>query len=112
MFKFKKFEIEDEKSTMKVMEKYLTGNISIEENIADGSADNVAVYPNPVKDVLQINSEVAVETITIYNLLGQVVYTGAVDNNTVNIGSLNKGNYIVKIKFENDLFAVKQIIKE
>ncbi|KOS05180.1 hypothetical protein AM493_03370 [Flavobacterium akiainvivens] len=55
------------------------------------------VYPNPVSDVLNITNENAIDTVEIYNLIGQLIYTAkpAQNNVSVNVSNLNAGVYIV-----------------
>lgn len=59
------------------------------------------LYPNPAKNVLNINtkSTIEVHTITIYNQLGQVVLAipNAKNINTFDVSSLKTGNYFLKI---------------
>ena len=72
------------------------GNVGINHE----STSALNVYPNPVKDVLNIkglenaNSEMA----SIYNLQGQLVMTAEVNaNHSINVSDLNNGVYIVKV---------------
>jgi len=56
-------------------------------------------FPNPVNDYLIISAEEDIDVVTIYNSLKQVVSTTTVDADRAKIDmrSLAKGNYIVKV---------------
>lgn len=73
----------------------------------------ISVFPNPVKDNLTINSEVAINTVEIYNILGKKVLSDKnVLNNTLNIESLSKGIYLLKLYSDNEIIALKKVVKE
>jgi len=56
-------------------------------------------FPNPVNDYLTISAEENIDVVTIYNNLKQVVSTTTIDAERAKIDmrSLAKGNYIVKV---------------
>ncbi|GLB53377.1 hypothetical protein NBRC110019_24180 [Neptunitalea chrysea] len=62
-------------------------------------ATTIAVYPNPVKEVLQIQGVDALN-VSVYNMLGQRM-DAALSNNTVNMSGLVSGVYLVTIQAEN-----------
>lgn len=59
------------------------------------------LYPNPSKSVLNINLKEAIEvqSISIYNTLGQLVLvvTNAEEVSKIDVSSLTAGNYFIKI---------------
>ncbi len=59
------------------------------------------VYPNPVKEVLnfEVNKEIGVKSISVYNTLGQIVMAITnVDNlKDIDVSNLTAGSYFVKI---------------
>jgi uncharacterized repeat protein (TIGR01451 family) len=63
--------------------------------------DYFSVYPNPVENNLNISKkeEIEISSITIYNMLGQIVVAipNAKNVETVDVSSLKSGNYFVKI---------------
>lgn len=65
----------------------------------------VTAYPNPVKDILYINSKTDIERIAVYNINGQKVLQSS-KTNQLNVSSLPIGMYIVKVEADN---AVKNI---
>ena len=60
------------------------------------------VYPNPAKDVLNINAE-AMTRVSIINTLGQTVYDQAVDADDVvlDMTQFESGVYMLRITTEN-----------
>jgi hypothetical protein len=63
--------------------------------------DYFEVYPNPVSTILNINSkkQIEINSIAIYNVLGQLVITipNAQQVSTIDISDLKTGNYFIKI---------------
>ena len=71
---------------------------------------SVSVYPNPVKDQLFVETEMAVEEISVYDVFGRQMTT-VYDQQTVNVSELSNGVYFVKVKSENNE-VVKRFIKK
>ncbi len=65
--------------------------------IQDFTKGKVVMYPNPASNVLNINAENTIDTIEVYNLLGQMVLNAKPGQNqaAVNVSNLNSGVYIV-----------------
>ena len=91
-------------------------------NIVDGGKDctslslnnknllNINVYPNPVKEKLNIEGNTGTLQATIYNSLGQVLSTHAVTN-IIDLSNLSKGTYFIKL-YNNDGIIFKTIYVE
>lgn len=84
-------------------------NLSVEEF----SLNNLQIFPNPVT-----NNKFSIKTIkaldyTIYDVLGKEIKKGLVtsNNNAINITSLKKGVYILKLKFNNESIT-KKLVKQ
>ena len=73
------------------------------------------LYPNPANDVLSIatKSEIRIKSISIYNILGQLVVAipNAENLSKVGVSKLRAGNYIMRIKTEKGFSAEKFIKK-
>ena len=81
------------------------------------SAAEINIHPNPTNDIVNVSIEnlTANVQITIYNSVGQAVYTQneSVENglNTViNLGDLSNGTYILQVRSEEGIW-MKRIIK-
>lgn len=79
---------------------------------ADFNQNNlkVVLYPNPVKDVLNIESETEIKSIEIYNLLGKKVKSS--NQKQTNVADLAAGVYMVKVQDENNGISTKKIVKQ
>lgn len=84
----------------------VTQNLSNESFVLNG----FTIYPNPTTSILNFKSVVAVETIAIYNMLGQLVQQEKVNalEGAINIEKLAQGTYLVKV---NDITKGYTIIK-
>jgi chitodextrinase len=70
------------------------------------------LYPNPVKgDFLNISNLEMTSTYRIFNMMGQELGKGKIENNTVFVGSLKAGAYLIEV---NDATSknTKRFIKE
>ncbi len=90
-----------------------------ETNIITKSTSTVNVndkvlylYPNPVKDFLNIRSELAINSIRVFDLSGKLIFENkyqaekAVD---INLSNLPKGVYMIEINVVGDGLSVKKV---
>jgi len=82
-------------------------------SIGSFSIKNLKLYPNPVKDILNLSLDNEITTVSINNLLGQEVFTRTANNNeiSIDITGLAAGTYMVKVISNNEVRTIK-IIKE
>lgn len=83
-------------------------------SVEDLQLSAIMVSPNPVKDIVTINSPVGFDSVEVFNQLGQLVLKSNADllnNNKLDLSALNPGMYMLQIKAENKSKTVK-IIKE
>ncbi|RXM61537.1 T9SS type A sorting domain-containing protein [Chryseobacterium sp. CH1] len=73
--------------------------------------NQLVIYPNPVKDILHIQSPDEVSKVEIYDLSGRIINSMGVKGNSVNVSNLLKGNYLIKVFFK-DKTSVQKFIKE
>jgi len=71
------------------------------------------VYPNPVTDIVNIDSQVKIKSIKIFDVSGRSVISSEVNDTKfiVNLSKLAAGNYIVSAETENGLQSAKIIKK-
>ncbi|MCG2611992.1 T9SS type A sorting domain-containing protein [Flavobacterium sp. SM15] len=76
----------------------------------DFKVDKVSVYPNPTNGVLNIVSNVSINSIEIYNHLGQLMLS---DKNTsrIDVSSLSQGVYLMTLKDVSGATHTKMITK-
>jgi Zn-dependent metalloprotease len=83
-------------------------------SVAEFSANNVSLYPNPTKGILNytISNNVALTAITINDILGKQIYkSGNTINNSIDVSNLSSGVYFVTFKSDNSS-VTKKFIKE
>lgn len=68
-------------------------------------------YPNPVKDVLAINSEIPLTKVEIFSILGKKIKEINADFDAIPTASLSNGVYIIRLYSENGI-ASKKLIKQ
>jgi hypothetical protein len=58
-----------------------------------------SLYPNPVKDVLniQVKNTISVYSVSIYNMLGQLLQVVANPTNAIDVSTLKSGNYFITV---------------
>lgn len=82
-------------------------------SVKDFNGDQLKVYPNPASDILNIKSQLSLESYTIINVMGQVLMSGSLEGSaTINVGSLVNGTYIVKITDIKGNSVSKKIMKQ
>jgi len=70
----------------------------------------VSLYPNPVKDMLHIETATKIKSVNIYGVLGNLVLTST--SKEINVSDLGKGIYMVKVQDADNNISTKKIIKE
>lgn len=107
-----------EKSTMLIMDKYIR-NFHVDndpndvKNIELGN-NNIIIYPNPVINNLTVNSNIEISALRVYNMYGQMVYEQYANRSLkedIDLTSLVKGNYLLKVEFKNGLSSVRKLVK-
>ncbi|GAA4937074.1 hypothetical protein GCM10023314_06770 [Algibacter agarivorans] len=72
---------------------------------------SIKVYPNPVTDILVIDSKMRVDKVGIYSILGKKVKEFNSNFNAIPVYDISAGLYIIKIQSENNTITTK-IIKQ
>jgi alpha-tubulin suppressor-like RCC1 family protein len=68
------------------------------------------VFPNPVRDVLNIETDLDIQSVEIYNIQGQKVLSS--NQKQINVSDLAAGMYMVQIQdVENNIATKKVVIK-
>ncbi|PZR21957.1 MAG: hypothetical protein DI539_06735 [Flavobacterium psychrophilum] len=92
-------------------------NIYFSENsvagIDDHAVNKYIMYPNPAQNVLNLQANSAIEKVTVYNMLGQLVVDMQPNVDAVNmdVSQLQAGTYIVKASV-NGAVTTQKFIKE
>lgn len=96
------------------------GNFTQVEITADGQLgassvkinSDLNIYPNPVKDVLQLKSEKEFMSYSVYNMAGQMVASESITRKSLNVSRLPIGNYVLKLTDKNGNVESAPFIKK
>lgn len=71
-------------------------------SVADNEIAGFNYYPNPTNDVMHISATKNIESVAVYNLLGQKVITSTIGatSSDLNLSGLTAGAYIMKVTVE------------
>lgn len=71
----------------------------------------VQIYPNPVKNTLNISSDSKLNSFKIFDLSGRILKKGNFEsgNKTVDVSALINGNYIIEIETDKGIIRNKFI---
>jgi hypothetical protein len=91
----------------------VNSNCSFLDNTSFENSNVFKIYPVPSSDILNISNtnQYEIQTIEIYNQLGQIVQKELGNVFQINVSQLQNGAYFLKIKTENSVYT-KQFIKE
>ena len=81
--------------------------------VADVHKNKFSVYPNPADDVVNITGDDVITSVQIYDYSGKLLLTNPAHSKKLqlNVSSLSKGNYVVKVVSENKSSSYKIIKK-
>ncbi len=88
-------------------------DVSLALSVNENQIEGFSFYPNPVQNELHLKAIHALETITIYNLMGQVVYKekGMSTNTSINMETLTSGLYMMEVSSQGKKATYKVIKK-
>ncbi len=79
-------------------------------NIDFEKSSEIIIFPNPVQDILNIQTQESIKEIAVYDVLGKKVAISQITSNSIDVSNLAKGLYFVKvIGLENKNFTSKFI---
>ena len=82
------------------------------EETSSGDALTFNLYPNPVKgDVLNISNLEITSSYRIFNLMGQEIGKGTIENESLFVGELASGTYLIEVSNERGSLT-KRFIKQ
>lgn len=88
-----------------------TSYVTVLANESINSADDnaISVYPNPTSALINISSNEAVKSVTVFNMNGQQMIT-AQNSNNIDLSILAKGTYVVRVDLESGKVATRTIV--
>ncbi len=84
------------------------GDYDCSTDIADIDTANIEVYPNPVKEQLNIQSNTELSKVELYNTQGILVQQSA-NTQTIDVSNLPSGIYILKLFTEKGVYSTKVV---
>ena len=77
----------------------------------DNSPNSFSIYPNPAKgQFVNIDSgQAGILQVTIFNILGNKVFQKGISNKLLDISSISRGIYLMKI-YQNNTSVTKKLI--
>ena len=72
--------------------------------------NNITIYPNPVIDLININTSLTILEVEIYDVLGKRLNYIKVNNRKIDVSGVNSGFYILKIKTEIGIILKKILL--
>lgn len=77
--------------------------------------ESISIYPNPVKDELNINIQLQENEVaewTLQNIKGQLIQSDSLnsDNNTIDLSDLSQGVYFIQLMRNNQLIKTDKLI--
>ena len=84
------------------------GSVGVEDVVAE---ENINVYPNPAKSVVNVYAE-NLNKITVYNSIGQMVYTQVADsdNMMINVELWTNGLYYINLETKSGATTSQKVI--
>jgi hypothetical protein len=73
--------------------------------------NDIAAYPNPVKDFLNFKTEHSISKVEVYDITGRILSSNSVSENKIDLSELKTGNYILKLFTDKGIKNTK-IMKE
>ena len=86
-------------------------NRSLVLNTNDYKLNSFEVYPNPTRNVININTPDSIKEIAIYNVLGKKIVSTSTFKKRLDVSFLAKGIYLLKVTFSDNKEKTKKIIK-
>ncbi len=74
--------------------------------------NDVAVYPTPVKNVLNFKTQHTILKIEVYDIAGRILSSNSLNENKIDLSNLKSGNYILKLYTADKGIFNSKIIKE
>jgi hypothetical protein len=93
----------DPENPQVVVDVTLDVQVGIDENDLIG----VMIYPNPVVNYINVESDHTILSVELINLMGQKIVTQAVNaaNGRISTSDLKAGTYIIKVELENGVVS-------
>ncbi|WP_300670278.1 T9SS type A sorting domain-containing protein [Soonwooa sp.] len=79
--------------------------------VSDVIKNDVKIYPNPVKNMLMINSSSKLTEAKITDFSGRLVQSNNLKDNKIDVSALKAGNYMITVTDENSKQTTTKFVK-
>lgn len=86
-------------------------NFQMAVNVDDLEAEAIQLFPNPVKDILSIDSESMPSILSVYDAFGRLLVQ-VEGKRQVDLSAFEAGLYLVVIEIGDGVLKIKKIVKE
>jgi hypothetical protein len=90
---------------------FYVDNFQVDATNSSGSVDiaGLQFYPNPVNDLLNLSAPTTIDSIEVFNLMGQRIYSQEVDNLSIQLdmSSYSSGLYLVRVTSGEAVSTIK-----
>lgn len=73
--------------------------------------NSVSIFPNPVFEILNVDAEIPLKTLQIFDISGRCVLSVVKPSGTVDVSGLTKGVYVLRLQFIDGNQQSQQILK-
>lgn len=80
--------------------------------MSDDIQSSITTYPNPVVDVLQINSDAKILQYQLISIQGALLKKGVLNQNSIDLSELTSGIYFIQMTDENGQTKMQRIVKK
>jgi uncharacterized protein (DUF924 family) len=73
----------------------------------------MVIFPNPANQVVTISlqDDATIQEVILYDQIGQKVYRGTPENNSLDVSNLQPGIYLIEVRCDQQKFREKLIIE-
>lgn len=91
------------------LRKYQHPNPLVVSNIEESNEIDLSIYPNPSSGLISIETKDQINSIEVYNLIGELITVNKEINQQLDLSALDSGMYILKFDFSNGNSVSKKL---
>lgn len=91
--------------------KYIPGQLDIATGLESSAEHNFALYPNPTRDLLHIDTKGSADSFVLRSLDGSLILKGVLEK-TVDLSSVKAGTYLVQLLKDENIIHSQKIAVE
>jgi|GEM_PF-3794612 len=76
------------------------------------TSESATIYPNPFSNFVRINSDVDNIHVSVVNIIGQEVYSGAYQNTGIDLSNLTQGMYVIQASSNGKIISTTKLLKQ